>query len=37
MKFAFIKIIHPFIDSEDYIRIVILMKLNIIEKKMLLK
>ena len=33
MKFAFIKIIHHFIAGEDYIGIIIIMKLKIIEKK----
>lgn len=33
MKFAFIKIIHHFIEGEDYIGVIIVMKLNIIEKK----
>lgn len=33
MKFAFIKIIHHFIEGEDYIGVIIVMELNIIEKK----
>lgn len=33
MKFGFIKIIYYFIEGEDSIGVIIMMKLNIIEKK----
>lgn len=33
VKFAFIKIIHHFLASEDYIGIIVIMRLKIIEKK----
>lgn len=35
LQMKFIKIIHHFIEGEDYIRVIIIMKLNIVKKKML--